>query len=304
MGHHHDHHTTTNENLKIAFLLNLGFAVLEIFGGFWINSVAILSDALHDLGDSFSLGLAWFLNRYAQKEQDDKFSYGYRRFSLLGALLNAMILVVGSVFILTEAIPRLFNPEAFNAGGMVAFAILGITVNGWAVLRLKDEGSHNAQVVSWHLLEDVLGWVAVLVVGLVSLVVNLPILDPILSILLAGFILYNVVSKLRETVDLFLQSVPKHIDLAEIESRLTKIDCVDSLHHTHIWSLDGENNVFTTHLVVGENISRDKALAIKQETKSILNELHLHLTHITLEIEYTAADCSMCEDTPLTISPA
>ena len=299
MGHHHT--TTTNDNLRLAFMLNVGFAVLEIVGGFWINSVAILSDALHDLGDSFSLGLAWFLNRYAEKENDDKFSYGYRRFSLLGALLNAIILVVGSLYILSEAIPRLLSPEPFNAHGMVAFAILGIGVNGWAVLRLKNEGSHNAQVVSWHLLEDVLGWVAVLIVGLVSLVINLPILDPLLSILLAGFILYNVVNKLRDTVDLFLQSVPKDIDLMEIEQQLQSIDCVDSLHHTHIWSLDGENNVFTTHLVVAENLSRDKTLTIKQSCKDILNELHLHLAHVTIEIEYTAADCSMCP-TPIAAS--
>ena len=296
MGHHHHH--STNENLKLAFILNASFAILEIIGGFWINSVAILSDALHDLGDSFSLGLAWFLNRYAEKEHDDKFSYGYRRFSLLGALLNAIILIVGSLYILSEAIPRLLSPEPFNARGMVLFALLGIAVNGWAVLRLKDEESQNAQVVSWHLLEDVLGWITVLAVGLISLVVNVPILDPILSIFLAGFILYNVFKKLRETVDLFLQSVPKNIDIVEIEAQLQKIDCVDSLHHTHIWSLDGENNVFTTHLVVGENISRDKALNIKQNCKDILNDLHLHLTHITIEIEYTAADCSMCE-TPL-----
>lgn len=295
MAHHHDHHHSTSDNLRLAFMLNAGFAILEIVGGFWINSVAILSDALHDLGDSFSLGLAWFLNRYAEKDHDDKFSYGYRRFSLLGALLNAIILIVGSLYILSEAIPRLFNPESFNAQAMVAFAILGIMVNGWAVLRLKDEGSHNAQVVSWHLLEDVLGWVAVLVVGLISLVINLPILDPILSILLAGFILYNVIYKLRDTVDLFLQSVPKDIDIAEVEKQLQTIDCVDSLHHTHIWSLDGENNVFTTHLVVAENLSREKALAIKQNCKDILNEMHLHLTHITIEIEYTGADCSMSE---------
>lgn len=301
MGHHHHHHPSTNENLRIAFLLNAGFAILEIIGGLWINSVAILSDALHDLGDSFSLGLAWFLNRYAEKDHDDRFSYGYRRFSLLGALLNAIILIVGSVYILSEAIPRLFNPESFDARGMVVFAVLGIVVNGWAVLRLKDESSHNAQVVSWHLLEDVLGWVAVLVVGLVSLVVDLPILDPILSILLAGFILYNVIQQLRDTVDLFLQSVPKHIDIANVEAELQKIDCVDSLHHTHIWSLDGENNVFTTHLVVGENTSRDTALAVKQECKDVLHELHLHLSHVTIEIEYTAEDCSMCE-TPMAVS--
>lgn len=131
MAHHHHHHDNTG-NLKLAFALNLGFTILEIVGGLLINSVAILSDAIHDLGDSISLGLAWQLNRISEKEDNEHYSYGYVRFSLLGALINTIILAVGSGIILTQAVPRLFDPENFDAPGMILFGIIGIAANGAA----------------------------------------------------------------------------------------------------------------------------------------------------------------------------
>lgn len=158
MGLNHQHDKKNTGNIRIAFFLNLCFTILEIIGGLWTNSIAILSDALHDLGDSFSLGLAWFLNKYSHRKADEKFSYGYRRFSLLAALINTIVLIIGSVFILSEAIPRLYNPQHSNAQGMVLFAIVGILINGIAVLKLKGGNSINIRVVMWHLLEDVLGW--------------------------------------------------------------------------------------------------------------------------------------------------
>lgn len=291
MSHDHHHHHHSSDNIKTAFFLNLGFTIFEIIGGLWTNSVAILSDALHDLGDSLSLGLAWFLDRYSQKESDKRFSYGYGRFSLLGAVVNAVVLIGGSLFILSEAIPRLINPEPSHAPGMVLFAIVGIAVNGAAAFRLRGERSMNAQVVAWHLLEDVLGWVAVLIVGITLLFVEIHILDPILSILLTLYILYNVVRNLHKTAALFLQATPENIDLEAIEQQLVAIDGVQSTHHTHIWSLDGDHHVLTTHLVVGDEVSREDVLRIKQESKSLVESLHLE--HITVEIEYQEEDCSM-----------
>lgn len=213
MSHAHDHSHQTTNNIRLAFILNLSFTVLEIFGGLWTNSLAILSDAIHDLGDSLSLGLAWFLERYAEKGEDQRFSYGYRRFSLLGALINAVILIVGSLFIISRAIPRLVEPEHTDAQGMILFAIIGILVNGLAVFRLRSSKSMNARVVAWHLLEDVLAWIAVLIVGIALLFTDNHLLDPILSILIAIYVLYNVIRKLRETVGLFLQSVPRSIEI-------------------------------------------------------------------------------------------
>ena len=289
MSHSHQHEHQA-ESIRAAFFLNLSFTILEIIGGFWTNSLAILSDAIHDLGDSISLGLAWFLDRYARKEQDERFSYGYRRFSLLGALINTIILIVGAVIVILRAIPRLIQPEQPNAPGMVLFAIVGIIVNGLAVLRLKDESSLNARVVAWHLLEDVLGWVAVLIVAVLLIFVDLPILDPILSILISLYILYNVLKNLRQTLELFLQAVPAEMQIEKIEAELQAIDCVDSIHHTHIWSLDGEHHILTTHVVLGANIDKQQTVEIKKSIKTALQQYDF--AHITTEIEYGLEDCS------------
>ena len=290
MGHHH-HHSST-ENIKVAFFLNLGFTLLEIVGGIFTNSVAILSDAVHDLGDTFSLGLAWYLDGYSKREGNERYSYGYGRFSLLAAGINVIVLVIGSLLVLSEAIPRLLNPEPTNATGMILFAIGGILVNGMAVFRMKDDQSMNAKVVAWHLLEDVLGWVAVLIVGITLLFVDLYILDPILSILVTLYILYNVIGNLQRTLALFLQATPEDVNIPIIEKQWLALNGVQSVHHTHVWSLDGEHHVLTTHLVVDECATKEKVIAVKQQSKGLAHEL-LHLDHVTIEIEYGEQDCSM-----------
>ena len=289
MPHDHDSHTT--QNIGLAFVLNFAFAVLELFGGIWTNSLAITSDAIHDLGDSLSLALAWFLEKYSYRVGDERFSYGYRRFSLLGALINTIILSIGSIYILSEAIPRLINPESTNAGGMILFAIVGIAVNGIAVLRLQTSESINARVVALHLLEDVLGWIAVLVVSVILLFTDLYILDPILSIAISLFILYNVVRNLRKTVALFLQAVPDNLNIDEIERRILTIEEVNSIHHTHLWSLDGTHHVLSSHIVLADNVSKDDLVCVREEIKHRLR--NFDLSHSTIEIEFGEDDCMM-----------
>ncbi len=290
MSHSHTHHHHQTENIRAAFFLNLAFTIFEIIGGIYTNSLAIASDALHDLGDSISLGMAWYLEKHSQKESDQKYSYGYRRFSLLAALINTVILVIGSLYILSEAIPRLLHPEETKAGGMIVLALVGIVVNGMAVLRVRKGQSLNAQVVAWHLLEDVLGWVAVLIVSISLLVTDLYILDPILSILINLYVIYNVIGNLRKTLALFLQAVPDSHNLPDIEHRLAKVRQVLSAHHTHIWSLDGENHVLSTHLVVDPDASKDDLIRIKSDVRAITSELSL--AHSTVELEFEE-DCSM-----------
>jgi len=292
MTHNHNH--TTTENIRTALILNLAFTLIEIFGGLWTNSMAILSDAIHDLGDTVSLGLAWYLENYSNRKGDRKFSYGYRRFSLLGALINTTILIVGSIFILSKAIPRLLSPEPTNASGMVFFAILGIIINGLAVIRLRSSNSMNARVVALHLLEDVFGWVAVLIVSIVLLFTDLFVLDPILSILFTLFILYNVFRNLRKTIALFLQAVPENLDIDEIERELRSLEQVQSIHHTHIWSLDGVHHVLSTHVVLHEEVSKEDLLCVREEIKYKLAEYDL--SHSTIEIEFGEGDCMMLTD--------
>ena len=289
---HHQHSTDSIKNIRLAFFLNLGFALLEISGGIWANSVAILSDAVHDLGDSLSLGMAWFLEGVSAQERDDRFSYGYRRFSLLGALLNALILLGGSAFVLSRAIPRLLTPEGAVPPRMILFAVLGILINGAAALNLRENKGLNARMISWHLLEDVLGWTAVLIVAVILVFIDLPILDPILSILITSYIVYNVILNMRETIEVFLQSVPGEIDVQEIEDRIQNVQGVLSTHHTHIWSLDGEHHVLSTHIDIGPDATREQAMEIKKKVKELLSSYQIG--HLTLEIEFGEQDCAMC----------
>ena len=237
MSHDHHHHHSSNKNLKIAFFLNLGFTIFEIIGGLYVNSIAIISDAIHDLGDSLSLGTAWYLDQKSKKGSDQKFSFGYARFSLLGALINSIVLILGSIFVIKEAVERLLAPEQTNAQGMFLFALVGITVNGYAAWKMSGGKSLNEKVVSWHLLEDVLGWVAILVASIVLLFFDVPFLDPALSIAITLYVLWNVIKRLKETLFLFLQGIPNDIHLQEIEEKLLNITYVDSAHHTHLFQM-------------------------------------------------------------------
>ncbi|HXK47083.1 MAG TPA: cation diffusion facilitator family transporter [Deltaproteobacteria bacterium] len=294
MGHdHHLHQRSDSKSIGFAFFLNLSFAVIEFIGGIFTNSLAIMADAIHDFGDSVALGSAWVLEQLSLKRGDRQFSYGYRRFSLLGALISAGVIIIGSAFILTRAIPRVLHPEHAYAPGMLAFAVVGIAVNGAAVIRLRGTSGMNAQMVAWHLLEDVLGWAAVLAVSIVLLFKDVPFLDPLLSIIITVYILYNVLRNLGKTLGIFLQGVPEDADIEGIEKDLRACGNVLDTHHTHVWSMDGTHHVLTTHVVVDACATREDILALKGRIRTIL---HDHgMSHSTVEIEYADEECRIGE---------
>lgn len=282
--HHHHHDHSSVKNLRAAFFLNLGFVVIELVGGLWTNSMAILSDAIHDLGDSISLGLAWYLERFSRRKGDDKFTYGYKRLSILGALFNALVLLGGTVFVVARAIPRLMHPEAVHSRGMMILAIVGILVNGAAVLRVRRGKRLSEQVVSLHLLEDVLGWVAVLIVSIVMMVVDLPILDPILSLVIALYVLKNVIGGLIRIMKMLLQGVPDGYRREDVKRAiLNHHPRVESLHEMRAWSLDGESNVMTFHMVVDGQVTIPEAIEIKRSVKHQLQDMGY--PYVTIEVE-------------------
>ena len=291
MSDSHHHHQHTKENIKVAFFLNLCFTVIELVGGLLTNSMAILSDALHDLGDSVSLGLAWYFQKIAQKKSDLSYSYGYKRFSLLGAFINSLILSVGSIFILIEAIPRLFDPKQPDASGMIILAIIGVIVNGFAVLRLKKGKSINEKVVSLHLLEDVLGWLAVLIGSIVMYFFNLPVIDSLLSIGIAIFILLNVFKNIRQSIRIILQGVPDSVDIELVKNELKTFANISDVHDLHIWSVDGEYNVLTVHIVLNENMQQEKLTDLKHKIKSRLHDFNIQ--HVTIEFEMKDEMCEL-----------
>lgn len=285
MSHNHSHKDV--KNLGIAFILNLLFTIAEIIGGFLTNSLAILSDAIHDLGDSFALGMAWFLQKKSKKGQTRKFTYGYRRFSLLGALINGLILTLGSVYIIVLAIPRLIEPEKTEARGMILMAVFGILVNGYAAYRTRKGSSQNERLVSLHLLEDVLGWTAVLIGGIIIYFTSWYLIDPLLSIAIALYILIRVVKNLKLSLEVILQAKPRDISISAIENELKNTNGVLSYHDIHLWSLDGEHGILTLHLVVEQEVDQFR---IKKEVKEKLKVLGIE--HTTLEVELAGEDCA------------
>ena len=286
MGHHHNHDHSKDmpsNRLGWAFVLNFVFTIIEFIGGFLTNSTAILADAVHDLGDSLSLGLAWVLNKLGKKQANQHFTYGYKRLNLAGAFINAVVLIAGSAWVLVEAIPRLWNPQMPIADGMIALAVVGITVNGFAAYKLSEGKTLNERVINWHLLEDVLGWVTVLIVGIVLLFVDWPILDPILSIGFTLFILVNVLRNLWATLKLFIQATPDKKTYKQVADALLELPHVADLHHLHFWSLDGEEHVLTVHLVLTENLDIEARSNLKQRIDDVLAPYAL--SHTTVELE-------------------
>jgi cobalt-zinc-cadmium efflux system protein len=294
MGHHHHHghdhsHDHGTKNIQVAFWLNLGFALLELVGGFYTNSVAILSDALHDLGDSLSLGTSWYFQKKSQQKRDSHFTYGYKRFSLLGAFINCIVLTVGSVFIISESVQRIFNPSQPNAKGMLILAVIGIGVNLVAMLRLKKGQSINERVISLHFLEDVLGWVAVLVGSVVMMFYNVPILDPLLSLGIAAFILFNVYKNMKSVFQIVLQGVPENISEDKIRALVKSFPEVKDSHDIHVWSMDGNYHIVTLHVVVANDLSVAQQEGLKTRLKESLSKLSIR--HATVELETEGYDC-------------
>ena len=302
-GHAHHHAGDSARSIRAAFLLNLSFTIIEIVGGILTNSVAILSDAVHDLGDSIALALSWRLEHLSDRGADHRRTFGYRRYSVLGALISSVILIAGSTYILLEAIPRIINPEPVSELGMLGIAIVGVLVNLLAVLRLRGGSKINQRVILLHLMEDVLGWLAVLIASIVMIFVDVPILDPILSIAITVYVLAKIIPNLRATLRVFLQFVPDDMDPAEIAERLASVDSVADVHDLHIWSLDGEFTVLSAHIVidlpVGEGslshpaVNWDQLSALKTRIRAEAEKLGIN--HSTFEFETGDGECAGCE---------
>ena len=274
--------TKRKQNIKVSILLNFSFTILELIGGLLTNSLAILSDALHDFGDTVALTTSWILEVKAKQPPDKRRTFGYQRFSLLSAVFSGAVLLGGSLFILSKAIPRLINPEHVNARGMMLFAIVGILFNGAGFFRLKKGESLNEKVLSWHFLEDVVGWGVILIGSIIIQFRDIHLIDPIMTLGFTIFIFFGVAKNLREAFNIFLQGVPEHIDIDTVKRTLSSIKGVIGVHDVHIWSLEGETDIFTGHIVV-----EDELLNNPDNIKKIIKEklIKNHIEHSTIELE-------------------
>ncbi len=272
----------TERNILIAFILNLTFSIFEFFGGLFTGSVAIISDSVHDLGDAVSIGISYFLERKSRKQPDEIYTYGYLRFSVLGGIITTFILLIGSIAVVYNAILRIINPVEINYNGMIILAIIGAIVNLGAAYFTKEGDSINQKAVNLHMLEDMLGWVVVLIGAVVMKFTNFRLLDPVLSIAVAIFIFINAIQNIKEVLDLFLEKTPENIE--EIEEHILEIDGVIDVHHIHIRSIDGHNNYATMHIVTDSDHHE-----IKEKVRKELEEHSIG--HATLELETSDEHC-------------
>ena len=272
------------KNILIAFILNLFFSVFELVGGIVTGSVAILSDSLHDFGDALSIGFAVVLEKKSMKKPDNTYTYGYIRYSVLGSVITTMILLVGSVFVITGAMGRILNPVEINYDGMIIFAVIGAVVNFVAAFITHSGHSLNEKAVNLHMLEDVLGWLVVLVGAVVMKFTDISLLDPILSVGVALFILINAVKNLLEVLNIFLMKAPKEADVEKIKKELCEMEGVINAHHIHISSLDGIQGIATLHIVAEGDFKE-----IKHSVKHKLE--HFGITHTTVELETLDEHC-------------
>ena len=274
----------SDKNILIAFILNLSFSIFEFVGGSITNSVAIISDSIHDMGDSLSIGVAYFLEKISKRKPDDKYTYGYIRYSVMGSLISMLILVVGSIFVIYNAVKRIFNPVAINYDGMIIFAIFGVVINFIAAYVTKGGHSLNQSAVSLHMFEDVLGWIVVLIGAIVMRFTDINVIDSVLSIIVALFIMKHAIGHLKSVVDLFMEKIPDGVDIEEVKEHLLDIKGVKNVHHIHIWSIDGYNNYATMHVVCDGNHTKIKKL-IKEEM------IEHNICHTTVEIESLDEEC-------------
>ncbi len=286
---------STEKNILIAFVLNLTFSLIEFVGGLFTNSVAILSDAIHDFGDAFSIGVSYFLERKSKKKPDERYTYGYLRYSVLGAFITTIILTIGSIVVLIGAIFRIINPEPLHYEGMIWLSVIGIIVNFLAAYKTREGDSLNQKAVNLHMLEDVLNWVVVFIGSIIMKFTDITYIDSVMSIGIALFLLKQALGNLKNILNLFLAKVPNTLRVEEIKKEILKIPRVEDVHHIHIWSMDGVHHYATMHVVV----LKDNDFALKNKIKDKLKEMGI--SHSTLEMETCEEECreESCEVRPV-----
>lgn len=277
----HHHHKKAGQNLAFVFFMNLTFNIIVIIGGLATNSMAILADCIHDMSDTISIAFAWFLEHVAQKDSTDNYSYGYQRFSILGAVVISVFVIIMALVILSEAIPRLFSPEGVDAGGMLLVAIVGIIFKSISVYRLHDGETFNEKAILIHQLGDIFEWVAILVLSIVLMFWDgAPYLDPFVSIGIALWLIFNLGRNLYKSLEVLLQKTPDYFDVEEFKSSITSIEGVNAIDDFHVWSLDGIDSVLTLKVAIDDLNSQEK---IKNEIYDMSSKYHI--VDITIEFD-------------------
>jgi len=275
----HNHHKKAGNNLLFVFFANLCFNIIVIIGGFLTNSMAIIADSMHDLSDTIAIGIAWILEKVSQKNPTESYTYGYKRYSIIGALITSSFVIIVSFFVIYEAVGRIFSPVSPDGEGMLVLAIIGIIFKGIAVWKLHGAETFNEKAISFHLLSDIFEWIAILILALLVIFYDLEFLDPFVSIAVSIWLLYNIGKTFLNSWRVLLQKVPNDIDSNILRNELLAINHLDEINGLHLWSLDGIDSVLTIKITIDDI---GKYGEVKKEICDIASKYHI--VDVTVEV--------------------
>lgn len=289
----HSHHADEMRGKKLLWVtvLNLSITVVQVVGGLVSNSLSLLSDALHNLGDSSALFIAFIAGKISRKAPNSRKTFGYKRVEILAALFNAVVLISICIFLFYEAYQRFMNPEPIKGKLMFWIAIFGLLANLISVVILKKDKTHNLNIRAayLHLMGDTLSSVAVIIGGVAIWVWNIFWLDPLITIFVGAYIIWHTWGIVKETIEILMQATPDNIDIDEIKNEIEKLEKVRNLHHVHIWKLDDTNIHFEGHIEVRENMDLESVGIVRQQAEQVLKN-SFGIRHITLQIAYKCCD--------------
>lgn len=293
--HHHHHHTHT-ENLRgkkllWVTLLNFSISLVQVAGGIISNSLSLISDAIHNLGDTSAIFIAFLAGKHAAKKPDAQKTFGYKRAEILAALFNGVVLIAICIFLFVEAYKRFVDPQPIKGGIMLTVAVFGLLANLISVLVLQKDKSHNLNIRAayLHLLGDTLSSVAVIAGGIAILFWQVYWLDPLVTVAVGVYIIYHTWGVVRQTVDILMQATPRHIDLQKIQQSVETLPQVENIHHLHVWQMDDEQIHLEAHLNISHNIPLSDAQAVRHKVETLLKN-KFGISHITLQIEYKGCE--------------
>ena len=271
---------SSKTSIWLAFFLNLSYAIVEFIAGGIFGSSAVLADSVHDLGDAMAIGLSALLETISNREEDRQYTLGYKRFSLLGAMLTAVILMIGSVLVILENITKIAHPQPVNENGILWLGIIAVVINVLASLVVRKEKTKNESILSLHFLEDTLGWLAVILMAIILRFTDWYILDPLLSLVISIFILSKAIPRFWSTLKIFLDAVPEGIETAKLEKELARLTNVKSVNQLSIWSMDGLENDAIVHLCIEDG---EQMMGTKEAVRQCLEERGVQ--NITIEVD-------------------
>ena len=269
----------------VAFFLNLTYAIVEFIAGGVFGSSAVLADSVHDLGDAIAIGISAFLETISNREEDNQYTLGYKRFSLLGALITAIILMTGSLLVILENVTKILNPQPVNDEGILWLGIIAITINVLASLVVGKGKTKNESILSLHFLEDTLGWLAVILMAIVLRFTDWYILDPLLSLAISFFILSKALPRFWSTLKIFLDAVPEGVDIQKIKTDLAELDHVASINQLNLWTMDGLEKNAIVHLCLED---WEQMTETKNQVRQLLEERGIQ--NITIEVDTSQSD--------------